>query len=80
MARKWSAIRRYADDTVDDVAISADLFRLEVADDNAIWAAAYRGEDRAMFWIKWDKKRKRLIVHCSEDALGCVDDSSAVSG
>ena len=72
--KKMQAIRPHEDGTVDDVAITCDMFRLEQMDDDCFWAAAYRGEKEAMFAIKWDKKLKRLVATCYSDTIGCEDD------
>ena len=75
MSKVLNAIRPADDGTVDDVAITSDLFRLEVLQENLVWACAYRGEKRVSFYIR--RKKGRLVVVVSEDTIGCEDDRSS---
>ena len=77
--KRWSAVRPHPDGTVDDVAISCDLFRLEQMDDDAWWACASRGNGKQTdFWLHWDKKSRRIICTVTSDTIGCVNDMSEV--
>lgn len=67
----WSAIRRNPDGSVDDVAISGDLFRLEQMDDDSFWACVHRGDKAVHFMIRG----KNLIAQSYEDDIGCIDDT-----
>ena len=61
--------------TVDDVAITCSMFRLEQMDDDSWWAAAIRNDDtQVMFWLHWDKKLKHIVCTVTEDTIGCEDD------
>jgi len=72
MAEKiWNAVRMDADG-VDDVAITANLFRLERMNPTTFWAAAYRGDKRVTFAIE---SQTPITVKVQEDDLGCQDDS-----
>jgi hypothetical protein len=68
----WSAVRLDAAGQVDDVAVTADLFRLERMDTGVFWAAAYRGGKRVTFLIE---SSAPITVHVSDDDIGCKDDS-----
>lgn len=59
---------------VDDVAISGDLFRLEQMSADCWWTAVYRGDERTMFMLKWDRKRRCIVAYLTEDTIGCTGD------
>ena len=73
MGEKYSAIRMDDAGEVDDVAISADMFRLERMTDDSWWACASRGKERVAFSIY--RKGKEVVVKVIEDSIGCKDDS-----
>ena len=68
------AIRPRDDGTVDDVAIDCTLFRLEQMTGSLWWAAAYRGGERVTFWLRYSKKKRRIVCHVGDDTIGCEDD------
>ncbi len=59
----------YVEGHVDDVAISGDLFRMERMDKGAWWVAIYRGDERTMFSLVWDRKRREIVAIVTEDTL-----------
>ncbi len=71
--KDWKAVRLNKDGTVDDVAITSDLFRLEQMDDDVWWACAYNGKKRTAFNIF--RKGKKVICEVIEDEIGCIDDT-----
>ena len=81
------AVRPRSDDgTVDDVAITCNLFRLEQLGDDHWWCAAIREPERegdeyqhAMFDLYWDKKLRRIVCTMYEDTIGCEDDTKVKS-
>lgn len=80
--KDWRAVRRNSDGSVDDVAISCDVMRIESLDDNCFWVAASRiGSEggQAMFTISWDKKQKRLVCVQYSDTIGTFDDTVEAS-
>jgi hypothetical protein len=76
MSSKPFAAIRYANSHIDDVAISCDMFRLEQMAPDAWWAAAYRDGKTTMFWLRWDRKARRIVASVTQDELGCTDDSA----
>lgn len=64
---------------IDDVAIDCTMFRIEQMDDDAFWAAAYVEDKEVMFWIRWNRKKKRLEATVVSDEIGCIDDSNGES-
>jgi len=73
-----TAVIRYAGGQVDDVAITGDLFRMEQMDRDHWWVCIYRGDKRTMFGLWWDKRRREIVAHLTEDTIGCHDDSLEV--
>jgi hypothetical protein len=63
----------YFGEFLDDVAIGCDLFRLEQMAPDAWWAAACRGDKATMFWLRWDKRQKRIVVTVTLDDIGCTE-------
>lgn len=72
MEQNVQVVRRIAGQ-VDDVVITGDTFRLERMDDQAWWAAVYRGERVVSFWISSDNGQ--IDVEVTTDELGCTDDT-----
>ncbi len=62
---------------VTDVAISCDLFRMERMDKGAWWAAACRGEQKTMFSLVWDRKRREIVAIVTEDTIPPVEGADA---
>ena len=75
MATEPMAVIRRVGGDVDDVAISGDLFRMEQMRSDDWWVCVYRGEQRTMFSLCWDRKARCLRAVVTEDSIGCHDDS-----
>lgn len=75
---EFRAIRYDEAGQVDDVAITCDMFRLEMLDDNLLWAAAHvetpYGVKTVMFYISATEDGK-IHINAVSDELGCIDDS-----
>jgi hypothetical protein len=58
---------------IDDVAIDCQMLRAEQMADDAFWLAAIVGDKSIDFWLRWNKKTKRLELTVTQDMLGCAD-------
>ena len=73
-AKKIQVIRRNDDGSLDDIAITGDLFRLEQMDDSSWWCCIYRGKKRTAFNIYRPRGKNTVVVEISDDSIGCIDD------
>lgn len=40
---------------------------------DAWWCAAYRGSERVMFCLRWNRKRREIVATVYEDTIGCQE-------
>ncbi len=70
--KEFNAIRLDDSKTVDDVAITGDLFRMERMDDGVWWVCIYRGDKRTAFNLSSKAPIEATVI---EDSIGCSDDT-----